>query len=152
MQEDREKKNDFNKNGIVSTKESPPAADKEDFPLKSKSKELIQELFLQYPHLRGQLREIYQVTLQEAWIEDQDQPEDRYGTGGGYSRGRRRVMKKNRGPWTEEKGFRRGLGRVRKFREQVAAGYGLQYEAEKKKDLQGLVRFMDLVINQRDTT
>ena len=95
----------------------------------------LQELFHLYPHLRSQLRGIYQVTLEEAWIESQVQPVGRaYGKGKG--KGLRRV---NRGPWTQEKGFRRGLGRLRKMKDRCEEGL------ETGKDAEGLVRFMNLI-------
>lgn len=98
------------------------------------SKEL-QELFGQYPQLRSQLRDIYKVTLEEAWVETQVQ------TGGHrpFGRGRGGSRRSNRGSWTLEKGFRRGLGRVRNLRERCEEGL------ETGRDAEGFMRFMGLV-------
>ncbi|KAL2841408.1 HIT finger domain protein [Aspergillus pseudoustus] len=70
----------------------------------------IKDLLKQYPMLNDQLRDIYKATLQEQWVEGPvhgDRP--RY-------HGRGKPPQRNRGPWTREKGFNRGLGKVRKYR------------------------------------
>lgn len=97
------------------------------------SKEL-KELFSQYPQLRDQLRDIYKVTLEEAWAESQVRPSGRRPFGKG--RGPHRV---NRGPWTPEKGFRRGLGKVRKLRVRCEDG------VDTGRDAEGFMGFITLV-------
>lgn len=100
----------------------------------------LQDLFCQYPQLRFQLRDIYQTTLEEEWVEVQP-----VGGGGGGFRGGRPSGRgrgggyRNRGPWTREKGFNRGLGKVRKLRERCEAG------VEIGKGAEGFMRFVALV-------
>ena len=102
----------------------------------------LQDLLRQYPQLRDHLRDIYKTTLEEEWVEVQAQPPQtgrgrpngRGGRGGGGYR--------NRGPWTREKGFNRGLGKVRKYRERCEDGL------EVGKDAEGFMRFVALVEGQ----
>ena len=104
----------------------------------------LQDLLRQYPQLPDHLRDIYKTTLEEKWVEVQAQPPQagrgrhngrggRGGRGGGY---------RNRGPWTREKGFNRGLGKVRKYRERCEDGL------EVGKDAEGFMRFVALVEGQ----
>ncbi|KAK1149536.1 hypothetical protein N8T08_005085 [Aspergillus melleus] len=90
-------------------------------------------LFDQYPSLRDELRDIYTATLEEEWVEVQ--------THGNRHRPfhRGKGGPRNRGPWTREKGFNRGLGKVRKFRERCEEGL------ETGRPAKGLMRFMNLV-------
>lgn len=72
----------------------------------------VKDLFEQCPPLRDQLRDIYKATLEEQWTEGpvhKDRPRH-------FSKSR--PPPRSRGPWTREKGFKRGLGKVRKYREQ----------------------------------
>ena len=102
----------------------------------------LQDLLRQHPQLRDHLRDIYKTTLEEEWVEIQAQPPQtgrgrpngRGGRGGGGYR--------NRGPWTREKGFNRGLGKVRKYRERCEDGL------EIGKDAEGFMRFVALVEGQ----
>ena len=104
--------------------------DEKNLPEEEEAKVEIEDLFRQYPHLRSLLQEIYQVTLEDAW-----QP---FGGGGGGGHHRGRV---NRGAWTSEKGFRRGLGIVRKLRERCEEEGGLELD----KHAEGFVRFIEFV-------
>lgn len=58
------------------------------------------------------------MTLEEAWVDTIPAPSGR-GRGRGRGRGGpgNRGGPKSRGPWTSEKGFNRGLGKVRKWRQ-----------------------------------
>lgn len=101
----------------------------------------LQDLLNRYPQLRAQLRDIYKTTLEEEWVEHQYRPQSGPGRGGrlnGSARGGRGGYR-NRGPWTREKGFNRGLGKVRKYRERCEAGL------EIGKDAEGFMRFVVLV-------
>lgn len=93
----------------------------------------LKDLFERYPSLRDELREIYKATLEEEWIEVQTHG-NRHRS---FNRGK--GGPRNRGPWTREKGFNRGLGKVRKFRERCEEGL------ETGKAAEGLMRFMKLV-------
>lgn len=57
---------------------------------------------------------------------------------GGNGRGRGGGVR-SRGQWTREKGFNRGLGKVRKARERCEAGL------DTGKDAEGFMRFVALV-------
>ena len=96
----------------------------------------LQDLFRQSPELRDRLRDIYKTTLEEEWVEVQAQPPQ---AGRGRPNGRGRGGYRNRGPWTREKGFNRGLGKVRKYRERCEEGL------EVGKDAEGFMRFVALV-------
>jgi hypothetical protein len=104
------------------------------------SKEL-QDIFTKFPGLRGKLRDIYQLTLEEEWVSTY-QPD----SGRGYDRrrGGHRGRGGNRGHWTAERGFNRGLGRVRKWRESCEDGQSTGPDAE------GFMRFVALVNGDRE--
>ncbi|RHZ44014.1 uncharacterized protein CDV56_102876 [Aspergillus thermomutatus] len=93
----------------------------------------IKDLLAQNPQLCDCLRDIYKITLEEEWIEQgpagRSRPYHR-GRGGGY---------RNRGSWTREKGFNRGLGKVRKLRERCEEGL------ETGKHAEGFMKFMALI-------
>lgn len=80
---------------------------------------------------------MYKTSLEEEWVELQYKPQAGRG-GRGNARGGRGGYR-NRGPWTREKGFNRGLGKVRKYREQCEAGLVIG------KDAEGFMRFVALV-------
>ena len=104
------------------------------------SKEL-EDIFTQYTGLRQQLRDIYKATLEEEWI---DTPMFDGARGLGRRRGvYKRSGSGNRGAWTAEKGFKRGLARVRQWRERREHGLNLGPDAE------GFVRFVALVTGER---
>ncbi|PWY95573.1 HIT finger domain protein [Aspergillus sclerotioniger CBS 115572] len=93
----------------------------------------LKDLLDRFPSLREELYKIYKETTEEAWPETQNH--------GGRARpwGRGRPPQRNRGPWTREKGFNRGVGRVRKLRERCEEGL------ETGKKAEGFVRFMALI-------
>ncbi|KAL4928565.1 zinc finger HIT domain-containing protein [Aspergillus undulatus] len=76
----------------------------------------IKDLLERYPPLRDQLREIYQATLEEQWVE-RPVRKDR-----GRYHGKGKQQQRTLGSWTREKGFKRGLGKVRKYRGQCEDG------------------------------
>lgn len=121
-------------NGHVS--EEARSGKKEPFSLESlgSSKEL-QDIFTRFPGLRGKLREIYRSTLEEEWASAQH-PDlgRRHDRRRGHHRGGG-----NKGQWTAEKGFNRGLGKVRKWRESCEDGKSTGPDAE------GFMRFIALV-------
>ncbi|KAJ5157104.1 uncharacterized protein N7482_008204 [Penicillium canariense] len=78
----------------------------------------LQELLSRYPQLRSQLHDIYQATQEEEWQEWYNPPT----RGRPYGRGGRGSSRRSRGPWTAEKGFNRGLGKVRKLRQDYEEG------------------------------
>ncbi|CEJ54121.1 hypothetical protein PMG11_00443 [Penicillium brasilianum] len=78
----------------------------------------LQALFSRYPQLRSQLHEIYQATQEEEWQEWYTPPT----RGRPYGRGGRGGSRRSRGSWTAEKGFNRGLGKVRKLRQDCEGG------------------------------
>jgi len=86
----------------------------------------LQQLFERYPGLRAKLREIYRTTLEEEWSSD-------YRVGG-----------HGRAPWTAEKGFKRGLGQVTKWRESCEDGSSTGAEAE------GFMKFIALVTGSQE--
>ncbi|KAE8379105.1 hypothetical protein BDV26DRAFT_174399 [Aspergillus bertholletiae] len=92
----------------------------------------LMDLLDRYPALRDQLRDIYKATLEEEWVETQVQ-------GGRRPFGRGKGAPRSRGPWTREKGFNRGLGKVRKLREMCEEG------SEVGKSAEGYMRFVALV-------
>lgn len=118
-------------NGLIDGEGAP--AQNALFPKSIASSPELKILFEQYPSLRDQLRDIYTATLEEEWVEVQ--------THGNRHRSfhRGKGGPRNRGPWTREKGFNRGLGKVRKFRERCEEGL------ETGKASEGLMRFMKLV-------
>ena len=69
----------------------------------------IQKLFAEYPNLRAKLREIHNITLEEEWDAEQKRST--------YHRGDRQAHNhhhhhNNRGTWTAEKGFNRGVEKL----------------------------------------
>ncbi|EER29244.1 HIT zinc finger family protein [Coccidioides posadasii C735 delta SOWgp] len=98
----------------------------------------LQELFNQHPTLRSRLRDIHRITLEEEWIEMGRSIQSRSRGRGRDGYGQRPM---NRGPWTIEKGFKRGLGRVRKWRESCEAGSG-------GADGAAFMRFIALVLGE----
>ncbi|KAJ5678730.1 hypothetical protein N7462_006974 [Penicillium macrosclerotiorum] len=78
----------------------------------------LQALFTRYPQLRGQLQEMYQATQEEEWQEWYTPPT----RGRPHGRGGKGPSRRSRGPWTTEKGFNRGLGKVRKLRQDCEEG------------------------------
>lgn len=96
----------------------------------------LEPLLNRYPQLRAQLRDMYKTTLEEEWVELQYQPQA--GRGRANARGGRGGYR-SRGPWTREKGFNRGLGKVRKYKERCETGL------EIGKDAEGFMRFVALV-------
>lgn len=93
----------------------------------------LKDLLDRFPSLREELYDIYKTTLEEAWVETQ-----RFG-GRGRHHGRGKGPHRHNGPWTREKGFNRGVGRVRKLRERCEEGL------ETGKKAEGFVRFTSLV-------
>ncbi|PLN84975.1 putative HIT finger domain protein [Aspergillus taichungensis] len=114
------------------------AEDDVDRPPASGSSAQLVELLDRYPSLREQLREIYKTTLEEEWVE----PPQSAGRGRGFGQRGRGGAHRNRGPWTRDKGFNRGLGKVRKLRERCEDGSEIGQNAE------GFSRFMTLVIGE----
>lgn len=92
----------------------------------------IKDLLAQSPQLRDCLRDIYKITLEEEWVEQGPAGRSRP-----YHRGRGGY--RNRGSWTREKGFNRGLGKVRKLRERCEEGL------ETGKHAEDFMKFMALV-------
>ena len=90
------------------------------------------DLLRQFPELRAQLRDMYRATLEEAW-ESQAPPQRGRGKG-----------PRNRGAWTHEKGFKRGLGKVRKYRQICEDG------SVSGKDAEGFMRFVKLVNGENE--
>ncbi|KAL4806869.1 hypothetical protein BDV18DRAFT_138360 [Aspergillus unguis] len=93
----------------------------------------IKGLLNRHPQLRDQLRDVYQATLEEQWVEGPAPPNRQRSFGRGKSGPR------SHGPWTREKGFKRGLGKVRKFRTQCEDG------SETGKAAEGFMRLLILV-------
>ncbi|KAK2742474.1 hypothetical protein FQN57_005365 [Myotisia sp. PD_48] len=96
----------------------PPQNSLNDFSTLEHSPKL-QELWTRFPTLRSKLLEVYKLTLEEEWIETGPPT---YGRGRGRGRGNHsRMHGRSRGPWTPGKGFNRGVGKVRKWRESCEA-------------------------------
>ncbi|OJD17817.1 hypothetical protein AJ78_02116 [Emergomyces pasteurianus Ep9510] len=111
------------------------------------SSQELSDLFARYPTLRPQLREIYKITLEEEWVE---MKQSNYGRGRGRGRGRGGFSGRggrSRGPWNEEKGFSRGLGKVRLLRETLESNNG----AASSTDIEGFGQFAALVLAENDT-
>lgn len=109
---------------------------------KLESSPQLSNLLTQFSNLRSRLREIYKLTLEEEWVETS---KPNYGRGGRQSQGRdphnSRGATRNRGPWTAEKGFNRGLGKVRHWRDSCEEGAcGV--------DDEGFMQFISLVLRQ----
>ncbi|KAL4736697.1 hypothetical protein BDV11DRAFT_9191 [Aspergillus similis] len=119
-------------NGHITSAEGQPVTDGQELAPK---KLLIQikDLFGRYPALRDQLRDIYKATLEEQWVEG-PAPKDRP-----RHFGRGKPPPRSHGPWTREKGFKRGLGKVRKYRGQCEDG------SETGKGAEGFMRLLTLV-------
>ncbi|OKP12928.1 hypothetical protein PENSUB_1371 [Penicillium subrubescens] len=86
----------------------------------------LQALLSRYPQLRSQLHEIYQATQEEEWQEWYTPPT----RGRPYGRGGRGPSRRSRGSWTTEKGFNRGLGKVRKLRQDCEGGSEVGVKAD----------------------
>lgn len=107
----------------------------------------LQHLFEAHPTLRQKLRDIYWSTLEEAWPSspiDQEQWATEYSRGRGSHRGRggrhlQHATRRNLGQWNTDKGFRRGLGRVRGWRESC------EQETSTGSDAEGFMKFVALV-------
>lgn len=97
----------------------------------------LKELLSRYPELLGQLHEMYRSTLEDEWVEWYTPPT----RGRGHGRGGRAPPRRSRGPWTTEKGFNRGLGRVRKLRHDCEDG------TETGKTAEAFMQFLALVNN-----
>ncbi|KAM5431745.1 hypothetical protein MferCBS31731_007750 [Microsporum ferrugineum] len=125
---------------------------KEGFSSLESSPEL-QELWSRFPGFRSRLREIYNLTLEEEWVEEAKPDSHGWGRGRGRGRGRgthsSRGGGRSRGPWTPEKGFNRGLGKVRKWRE--ACDDDSASRRATGADDEAFRRFIALVIDM-DTT
>lgn len=92
----------------------------------------FKEILDNTPGLRAKLHNIYKSTLEEAWDSG---PPNRPG-----QQSRKGGKGPHRGPWTEEKGFRRGQGLVQAWRVQCEEGLDTSPEAE------GFMRFRELVL------
>ncbi|EEH38057.1 hypothetical protein PAAG_00978 [Paracoccidioides lutzii Pb01] len=104
------------------------------------SSQELKNLFIRYPALRSKLRDIYRLTLEEEWVEIKH---NNYGRGRGRGRGSYAGRGgKSRGPWTEEKGFNRGLGKVKRLRESLESSNGAAGGA----DAEGFSQFASLVL------
>jgi hypothetical protein len=101
----------------------------------------IQKLFAEYPNLRSKLREIYNITLEEGW--DAEQKHSTYHRGDQQAHNHHHHHN-NRGTWTAEKGFNRGVGKVRKWREGCEGGECTDIDAE------GFMKFMTLVAGDHE--
>lgn len=97
----------------------------------------LQKLFEEYPGLRERLREIYKSTLEEEW--ESEPMGGRNHRGGGGGGGHKRAL------WTAEKGFRRGLGHVTKWRENCEDGESTGSDAE------GFMKFIALVAGSSES-
>ncbi|KAJ5142743.1 uncharacterized protein N7515_001530 [Penicillium bovifimosum] len=104
----------------------------------------MKELLGRYPELRTQLQEMYQSTLEEEWVESYMAPTRGRGRGRGRG-GRGGLTARSRGPWTTEKGFNRGLGRVRKMRQDCEEGTATGRAAE------GFMQFMALIRQSQES-
>ncbi|PGG96764.1 hypothetical protein GX51_07674 [Blastomyces parvus] len=108
------------------------------------SSHALKDLFARYPALRSQLRDIYKLTLEEEWVETKH---NNYGRGRGRGRGGFSGRGgRSRGPWNEEKGFNRGLGKVRRLRETLESNNG----AGNSSDIEGFARFAALILGDND--
>jgi len=100
----------------------------------------LKGLLLRHPQLRSQLYEIYRGTQEDQWVEWYTPPT----RGRGHGRGGRTPTRRSRGPWTAEKGFNRGVGRIRKFRQDCEEG------TETGTNAEAFMQFLFLVNGQRD--
>ncbi|CAL5872994.1 uncharacterized protein PFLUO_LOCUS7263 [Penicillium psychrofluorescens] len=98
----------------------------------------LKDLLQRCPQLRGQLQDTYQTTLEEEWVE--------WHPPAGRGRSRGGSARRSRGPWTAEKGFNRGLGKVRQLRQRCEAGLETGPGAE------GFMQFLALVTQEHNAT
>lgn len=101
----------------------------------------ITELLHRHPQLRSQLHDIYRGTQEEEWVEWYNPPS----RGRPHGRGGKPPARRSRGPWTAEKGFNRGLGRVRKLRQDCDAG------TESGATAEAFMHFLALANNDQQT-
>ncbi|KAJ6144296.1 hypothetical protein N7470_008191 [Penicillium chermesinum] len=101
----------------------------------------IQELLRRYPQFREQLYETYLATKEEEWVEWYTKP----ARGRSFGRGGKAPTRRSRGQWTTEKGFNRGLGKVRKLRKDCEEG------TETGRTAEAFMQFLKLV-NQSSAT
>lgn len=111
----------------------------QSFPASIAASPELKELLLRHPQLRSQLHEIYRGTQEDQWVEWYTPPT----RGRGHGRGGRAPTRRSRGPWTSEKGFNRGLGRVRKFRHDCEEG------TETGADAEAFMQFLALVSGEQ---
>lgn len=104
----------------------------------------IQKLFAEYPNLRFKLREIYNITLEEEWNAEQKHSTYHRGDRQGHNHNHHHHHN-NRGTWTAEKGFNRGVGKVRRWREGCEGGECTDTDAE------GFMKFMALVAGEHES-
>lgn len=85
----------------------------------------LSRLYLQYPKLRNQLREIYEATTEplDDHLDDSPRSAERRDRGRGKGRGSRHERGRGRGrgpiqsaPWSQQRGFKAGLHLLRKLR------------------------------------
>ncbi|KAJ5308792.1 hypothetical protein PENANT_c013G05407 [Penicillium antarcticum] len=127
---------DQSQNGDIKTENAPPAESKRPMNVAAVATSAeIKQLLEKHPELRSQLQEMYQATLEEEWVEWHTTP----ARGRGRGRGRGGSTRRSRGSWTSEKGFNRGLGKVRKLRQDCEEGTETGQVAE------AFMRFMALV-------
>lgn len=114
-------------------------ADQNHNPLDTRA---VDALLAESPALRSQLRDIYTTTLEEEWVAvDESQARGR-APGRGRGRGRGGGQPRHRGAWTREKGFNRGLGKVRKYR------LGCEEGTETGEKADAFMRFVGLVVGE----
>lgn len=100
----------------------------------------LQKLFAEYPGLRAKLQEIYRATLEEEWNAAALKQNHSTHRGERY----KHDHNNSRATWTAEKGFNRGLGKVRKWRESCEGGECTDSDAE------GFMKFIALVAGERE--
>lgn len=119
--------------------ETDPAQEEHNADEKIPLKE-IQEIFAQYPNLRSKLLDIYKSTLEQEW-EVSGQGHSMYPNN---QRHAFRHHHNSRGPWTAEKGFNRGVEKIRQWREGCEGGEFTD------KDADGFMKFMAVVAGERE--
>jgi len=103
----------------------------------------FQRLFSRYPHLRDQLREIYDATTQSP---DENPDSHQYPNGKRSYRARGRGKNRGRGhdrgsgaPWSQQKGFRAGLHQMKRLRNATGVdGDGLREFSKLVTDLNAI--------------
>ena len=88
----------------------------------------LKDLFVRYPQLRAQLRDVY-VATNEPLDSTYENTHERSGFGRGSNRGRRGGSPRERGkpgPWSQQKGLRLGLRQLQKLKEFEGTGEGLK--------------------------